>query len=393
MGFLWTSESVTEGHPDKIADIVSDTVLDLYTSQDASARVACEVYASAGRLIVGGEVSSVANVTVEDIDIAARDVIRSIGYDDPSIGYSADDIVVDVILNQQSPEISRAVDDGEELGAGDQGMMFGYATRETAGRLPLGLAVSRALTQRQTLVHNRYGNEHIRPDGKAQVTVRYDDNGVPVSLRTVLLSIQHGEGGLDSTVVDDEIIRPVVNKFQLPVESLIVNPSGSFVVGGPGADVGLTGRKVIVDTYGSAAHHGGGAFSGKDLSKVDRSGAYAARHAAKWLVDSGLVDNTAEVRVAYGIGLPEPIDISVVADGINDGNGTATRALRDYFDFSVSALVNNYSRYDEEGNIRYNFADVARRGHFGDADEYGVRGATTTLPWENSAVLQVLGKD
>ncbi len=326
---LFTSESVTEGHPDKMADQISDAVLDACLEQDPGARVACETLVNTGMAVVSGELSTSATI---DIPSIVRDTVSSIGYDDGDLRYSADSIAVLVSMDEQSPEIAQGVDAGLEIraggsdeeydsaGAGDQGMMFGYATAETDALMPLPILLAHRLAERLAEARKEGAVDYLRPDGKTQVTIRYRD-GEPVAIERILVSTQH-----DPDIDLETRIRPDIwESVVLPVldtgfgemadrdalyESLLVNPTGSFVIGGPVGDAGLTGRKIIVDTYGGAARHGGGAFSGKDPSKVDRSAAYAARYAAKNVVASGLA-RRCEVQVAYAIGVARPVSVMV----------------------------------------------------------------------------------
>jgi S-adenosylmethionine synthetase len=330
---LFTSESVTEGHPDKVADQISDAVLDACLEQDPGARVACETLVNTGMAVISGELTTSAVIDIPEI---ARETVRRIGYDSGDLGFSADAIAVLVAMDEQSPEIAQGVDAGletreggssdqlDEAGAGDQGMMFGYATRETETLMPMPIQIAHRLAERLTAVRKDGTLEYLRPDGKTQVTVRYAD-GVPVGIERVLVSTQHDDGiDLESRIRPDvweTVVLPVledgygemVDRDRLH-ESLLVNPTGSFVIGGPVGDAGLTGRKIIVDTYGGAARHGGGAFSGKDPSKVDRSAAYAARYAAKNVVAAGLADRC-EVQVAYAIGVAHPVSVMVETFG------------------------------------------------------------------------------
>ncbi|MFZ9668671.1 MAG: methionine adenosyltransferase [Solirubrobacterales bacterium] len=326
---LFTSESVTEGHPDKIADQISDAVLDACLSQDPGARVACETLVNTGMAVVSGELSTSATI---DIPSIVRDTVASIGYDDGDLRYSADSIAVLVSMDEQSPEIAQGVDTGLEIragdseeeydsaGAGDQGMMFGYATAETDALMPLPILLAHRLAERLAEARKEGAVEYLRPDGKTQVTIRYRD-GEPVAIERILVSTQHDPGvDLETRIRPDiweSVVVPVLDTGfgemadrDALYESLLVNPTGSFVIGGPVGDAGLTGRKIIVDTYGGAARHGGGAFSGKDPSKVDRSAAYAARYAAKNVVASGLA-RRCEVQVAYAIGVARPVSVMV----------------------------------------------------------------------------------
>ena len=307
--FLFTSESVSMGHPDKLADQISDGVLDALLEQDPDSRVACETMVTTGIAIIAGEVTSKA---VVDFQKVVRDVIREVGYTDDHMGICADTCAVMVSLDKQSPDIAQGVDEnsdsGKSIGAGDQGLMFGYACNETDVLMPFPITYSHRLVKRQAEVRKSGALSWLRPDAKSQVSVRYED-GKPVSVDTVVLSTQHSEDVDHATLseaVIEEIIKPVLPADMLTSDTrFLVNPTGRFVIGGPHGDCGLTGRKIIVDTYGGSAHHGGGAFSGKDPSKVDRSAAYAMRYVAKNVVAAGLAEQC-EAQVAYAIGVAEP---------------------------------------------------------------------------------------
>ena len=324
---LFTSESVTEGHPDKIADKVSDTILDACLAQDPNSRVACETLVNTGMAVISGEISTEAEIDVTEL---VRDTICEIGYDNGEVGYDGNSIAVLVAMDKQSPEIAQGVDEGIETrvggssdefdlaGAGDQGMMFGYATTETESLMPMPIQVAHRLSERLTLVRKNETLDYLRPDGKTQVTVRYQD-GRPIAIERGLISTQHDEGIDEVATLQpdlwENVILPVLNEQYGDLldekslyDSLLVNPTGKFVIVGPVGDAGLTGRKIIVDTYGGAARHGGGAFSGKDPSKVDRSAAYAARNAAKNVVAAGLSERC-EVQVAYAIGVAHPVSV------------------------------------------------------------------------------------
>ena len=330
---LFTSESVTEGHPDKMADQISDAVLDACLEQDPGARVACETLVNTGMAVISGELTTSASI---DIPSIVRDTVASIGYDNGDLRYSADSISVLVSMDEQSPEIAQGVDSGLEIregasedeldsaGAGDQGMMFGYATDETETLMPLPIHLAHRLAERLAEARKEGAVDYLRPDGKTQVTIRYRD-GEPVAIERILVSTQHDpDVDLETRIRPDvweSVVVPVLDSGYGELadrdalyESLLVNPTGSFVIGGPVGDAGLTGRKIIVDTYGGAARHGGGAFSGKDPSKVDRSAAYAARYAAKNVVASGLAKRC-EVQVAYAIGVARPVSVMVETFG------------------------------------------------------------------------------
>lgn len=355
--YLFTSESVTEGHPDKIADQTSDAVLDAILTDDPDGRVACEVLVTTGLAIVAGEITT---RTYVDIPGIVRGTIRSIGYTDSSYGIDGETCAVMVTIDRQSPDIAQGVDPG---GAGDQGMMFGYAVNETEELMPAPITLAHRLTSRLAQMRKNGDLPWLRPDGKAQVTLEYE-NGKPQRIHTVVLSTQHSPDiGLDELreEVIERVITPALpeNLFD-PKKCIIhVNPTGRFVVGGPHGDAGLTGRKIIVDTYGGAGRHGGGAFSGKDPSKVDRSGAYAARWAAKNVVAAKLADRC-EVNLAYAIGVAEPVAIHVDTFGTNKVDEAAIeKALRDVFDFRPRAII------DSLGLKNPIYRPTAAYGHFG----------------------------
>ncbi len=371
--WTFTSESVTEGHPDKMADQVSDAVLDAILSEDPNGRVACETLLTTGLCVVAGEITTTAYV---DIPKLAREVIKGIGYDNALYGFDGNTCGVIVSIDEQSPNIGEGVSQSEEIrsgksgedilnsqGAGDQGMMFGYACDETADLMPLPIWLAHRMAERLTEVRKADVVPYLRPDGKTQVTFDYVD-GKPVRLRTVLISTQHAPGVDRDTVIRpdliEHVIRPVVpEQFADDDYAVWINPSGVFELGGPHADTGLTGRKIIVDTYGGMGRHGGGAFSGKDPSKVDRSAAYAARWVAKHVVASGAASRC-EVQVAYAIGLAQPISILV------ETFGTATvaperieQAVRDTFDLRPRAII------DSLDLKRPIYRKTAAYGHFG----------------------------
>jgi len=374
--YLFTSESVTEGHPDKVADQISDGVLDAVMAQDPHGRVACETLVNTGLVVVSGEISTTAVFDVQDI---ARETIRKIGYTDASLGFSADSCAVLNAVDKQSADIAQGVDaayetrqdgaDGDEFdlaGAGDQGMMFGYATNETPELMPVPIALAHRLARRLAEVRKDGTLDYLRPDGKTQVSVRYAD-GVPVGIEKLLISTQHAEG-TEGRLRDDLWEHVVVP--ELPAElydesalraDFLVNPTGRFVIGGPVGDCGLTGRKIIVDTYGGMARHGGGAFSGKDPSKVDRSAAYAARWVAKNVVAAGLADR-AEVQVAYAIGVARPVSIMVETFGTEAAGLSPERIealVSDRFDLRPAAFRH---RLDLHRPI---YQKTAAYGHFG----------------------------
>lgn len=354
--FQFTSESVSEGHPDKIADQVSDAILDAYLAQDPDARVACECLITRQQLVVAGEISSSARV---DAIAVARDVIRRIGYADEAVGFDCQSATYTNLLHQQSPEIGNRVAQGD---AGDQGMMFGYACRETPEYMPLPMIIAHALTRRQSELRNSGEIDWLLPDAKSQVTVRYDGH-MPVAIEAVVLSTQH-RPGIHQEVIRDAVIRdiitPVLSACELDSDpQYFINPSGSFTIGGPLGDTGLTGRKIIVDTYGGMCTHGGGAFSGKDPSKLDRSGAYAARYVAKHLVAAGWADRCT-VQISYAIGRAEPISLLVDFQGTGRFSETdALDAIRSTFDLTPQGIV---SKLELKRPI---YLETAAYGHFG----------------------------
>ena len=354
---LFTSESVTEGHPDKIADQTSDAVLDAILADDPNGRVACEVLVTTGLAIVAGEITT---TTYVDIPGIVRGTIRSIGYTDSNYGIDGETCAVMVTIDRQSPDIAQGVDPG---GAGDQGMMFGYAVNETEELMPAPVTLAHRLTHQLAALRKNGTLPWLRPDGKAQVTLEYD-NGKPVRVDTVVVSTQHSPDiGLEELrrAVIDRVITPALpsDLFDAKKATIHVNPTGRFVVGGPHGDAGLTGRKIIVDTYGGAGRHGGGAFSGKDPSKVDRSAAYAARWAAKNVVAAGLADRC-EVNLAYAIGVAEPVAIHVDTFGTAKvSDEVIERALHEVFDFTPKAIIESL------GLKNPIYRATAAYGHFG----------------------------
>jgi S-adenosylmethionine synthetase len=373
--FLFTSESVTEGHPDKVADQISDGVLDAVLVDDPFGRVACETLVNTGLVVVSGEISTSTYVDIQEV---ARETIRKIGYVDPELGFAADSVAVLNALDKQSPDIARGVDlafesradgggGGDEFdvaGAGDQGMMFGYASNETQELMPLPISLAHKLAKRLAVVRKDGSVPYLRPDGKTQVSVRYVD-GRPVEIEKLLISSQHAPGS-EALIRDDlweRVVLPVLPAVLFDVNKLrqefLVNPTGRFVIGGPVGDAGLTGRKIIVDTYGGFARHGGGAFSGKDPSKVDRSAAYAARYVAKNLVAAGLADR-AEVQVAYAIGVARPVSVMVETFGTEKvGRGTILALVNEFFDLRPGAFREYLKLH------RPIYQNTAAYGHFG----------------------------
>jgi S-adenosylmethionine synthetase len=376
--FLLTSESVTEGHPDKVCDQVSDAVLDGMLAQDPDARVACETAITKGLCIVIGEVTTHAEL---DIQRTIRDTIRDIGYSSEEIGFDADHALIQVYLKEQSPDIAASVDhsleeregtledDPYELqGAGDQGMMIGFACRETPELMPLTISLAHRLARQLAQTRKDGSLPFLRPDGKTQVTVEYD-RGVPKRIEAIVVSTHHAPGVSQKELADGVhslVIEPVLKGLVIDANTkIMVNPSGQFIVGGPAADAGLTGRKIIVDTYGGVARHGGGAFSGKDPSKVDRSAAYAARHVAKNLVAAGLADRC-EVQVSYAIGRAHPTSIAVEAFGTATvSEAELLELVRRHFDLRPGAIIANMRLK------RPIYRPTASYGHFG-RDDLGV---------------------
>ena len=360
---LFTSESVTEGHPDKISDQISDAILDAMLEQDASSRVACETLVTTGMVVVAGEVTTKAWVDMQKV---VRDTVKAIGYTDSNMGFDFNTCAVLISLDKQSPDIAQGVNEGEgahtEQGAGDQGLMFGYACDETPELMPLPIQLAHRLTERLAHVRKDGSMDYLRPDGKSQVTVRYVD-GEPKSVEAVVISTQHAEDVSQEQLHDDilkNVIRYVIPEIYLSDSTLYhINPTGIFVIGGPQGDCGLTGRKIIVDTYGGMGRHGGGAFSGKDPSKVDRSAAYAARHVAKNAVAAGLASRC-EVQLAYAIGVAEPVSVSVQTFGTNKiEDSKIIELIRNNFELKPAGLIR------ELNLLRPIYQKTAAYGHFG----------------------------
>jgi S-adenosylmethionine synthetase len=350
MGYLFTSESVSEGHPDKIADQISDAILDAMLMQDADSRVACETLVTTGLAVIAGEVTTKAYVEIPDV---VRETIRRIGYTKPEYRFDADSCGVIVALHSQSPDIARGVDEaeGKEQGAGDQGMMFGYATNETPEYMPMALAFAHRLVERLAYIRKNEPElmPYLRPDAKAQVTIEYDDNNQPRRVHTIVVSTQHDEFDTDKNMhrriaedVKRHVIGAVIPTQYLDEQTIYhINPTGKFVIGGPHGDAGLTGRKIIVDTYGGKGAHGGGAFSGKDPSKVDRSAAYATRHIAKNLVAAGVADEVL-VQVSYAIGVAQPVSLTVNTFGtakVNKSDVEIAAIVKELFDLRPKAII------------------------------------------------------
>lgn len=359
--YVFTSESVSEGHPDKIADQISDAILDAILEQDPAARVACEVMVKTGMVIVGGEITTKAWVDVEEI---TRHVIRDIGYNSSSMGFDWESCAVLSAIGKQSPDIARGVDNDitKKLGAGDQGLMFGYASRETDVFMPAPIEYAHRLMEKQAQLRKSGALPWLRPDAKSQITMKYE-NGMPVEVDTVVFSTQHApeiEHEDLTHYIREQIIKAVLPEAWLTENTrYFINPTGRFVIGGPLGDCGLTGRKIIVDTYGGMARHGGGCFSGKDPSKVDRSAAYAARHVAKNIVAAGLADKC-EIQVSYAIGVAEPTSIFVETFGTGK---LSTRALIDlihqHFDLTPQGIIEHHQL------LRPIYKETATYGHYG----------------------------
>ncbi len=385
---LFTSESVTEGHPDKVCDAISDAILDACMAQDPMSRVACETAACTGFVLITGEITTKATI---DYQAIARKTINEIGYNKSEYGFDGNTCAVLVAMDQQSPDIAMGVDNALEtkadlkaleknmsdaeigaIGAGDQGMMFGFATNETEEYMPYPIALAHKLCKRLTDVRKDGTLSYLRPDGKSQVSVEYDENGKPVRLEAVVLSTQHDEDVTQEQIHEDikkYVFDPVLPKELVDDKTkFYINPTGRFVIGGPHGDAGLTGRKIIVDTYGGYARHGGGAFSGKDCTKVDRSAAYAARYVAKNLVAAGLADQ-AEIQLSYAIGVAEPTSVQVNTNGTGKlSDEELTKIIREHFDLRPAGII---KMLDLRRPI---YKATAAYGHFGRTD--------VELPWE-----------
>jgi S-adenosylmethionine synthetase len=397
--FLFTSESVTEGHPDKMADQISDAVLDAIMEQDRDGRVACETFVTTGLVLVGGEITTKGYV---DIPRIVRRVVREIGYADAGTGFDCTTCSVLTSIDEQSPDIAQGVTEAYEArhipgdedpldkeGAGDQGMMFGYATRETKQLMPMPIQIAHQLAHRLSEVRKAEVIPYLRPDGKTQVTVRYE-NGKPVEIMKILISTQHGPGIDCETLIKpdlwEHVVEPVLHADYHELyterelrENMLVNPTGKFEIGGPMGDAGLTGRKIIIDTYGGAARHGGGAFSGKDPSKVDRSAAYAARHVAKNVVAAGLADRC-EIQVAYAIGVAHPQSLMVETYGTERvSRSTILELIEKHFDLRPGAIIRDL-------NLRRPiFRKTAAYGHFGRDDR--------DFTWEKTDKAETLRRE
>lgn len=387
--WLFTSESVTEGHPDKMCDQISDGILDAILEQDPNGRVACETVTKTGFVLVAGEISTNCYI---DIPKIVRNTVKNIGYDNAEYGFDYKTCAVLTSIEEQSGDIAMGVDEADEykkdhqdtndmIGAGDQGMMFGFACNETPEFMPMPISLAHKLSQKLSEVRKSKLVDYLRPDGKTQVTVEYHDNK-PVRIDTIVISTQHGPD-VDRKTIEKDLIEHVI-KTIVPAELLdentkyFINPTGRFVIGGPQGDSGLTGRKIIVDTYGGYSRHGGGAFSGKDPTKVDRSAAYAARHIAKNIVAAGLADKC-EVELAYAIGVAKPVSIMVETFGTNKiDTEKIEKAVAENFDLRPAAIIENFKLR------RPIYQQVAAYGHFGRND--------LDLPWEKTDKVEVLKK-
>ena len=388
---LFTSESVSEGHPDKIADQISDAILDAILTEDPKARVACETSVTTGLVLVFGEISTTAYV---DIQKVVRDTIKEIGYTRAKYGFDGDMVAVLSAIDEQSPDIAQGVnealekredgkdDELDEIGAGDQGLMFGFAVDETPELMPLPIALSHRLVRRLATLRKTGALNYLRPDAKSQVTVEYDANNRPARVDTVVVSTQH-DPDVDNATLRRDVIEQVI-KAEIPAELLdeqtryFINPTGRFVIGGPQGDAGLTGRKIIVDTYGGYARHGGGAFSGKDATKVDRSASYAARYIAKNIVAAGLAHKV-EIQLAYAIGVAQPVSISIDTFGTSEVSEEAlVKAVRANFDLRPAGII---KMLDLQRPI---YKQTAAYGHFGRTD--------VDLPWEHLDKVDALKK-
>ncbi len=378
--FLFTSESVSEGHPDKVADQISDAVLDAIIAQDPTARVACETFVKTGMALIGGEIATSAWVDMEQL---ARQVINDIGYNDPEMGFDAHSCAVITAIGKQSADIARGVDRGpkEEQGAGDQGLMFGYASNETDVLMPAPITYAHRLMMRQAELRKRGTLPWLRPDAKSQITFHYVD-GKPAAVTNIVLSTQHSPDINHANLVEaviEEIIKPTIPAAWLKQTQYYINPTGRFVVGGPLGDCGLTGRKIIVDTYGGMSRHGGGCFSGKDPSKVDRSAAYAARYVAKNIVAAGLADRC-EVQISYAIGVAEPTAVYVETFGTGRvPTQKIVQLVRKHFDLRPYGIINMLNL------LRPIYRKTASYGHFGRED--------LDASWERTDKATVLNEE
>ena len=384
-GYLLTSESVTEGHPDKLCDQVSDSILDAIMQQDPFARVACETATTTNLVVLLGEITTSARVDYEKI---ARETIVGIGYNNDDLGLDGNNCEIKIALGTQSPDIKAGVDtslesrkgESEKIGAGDQGMMIGYASNESEDYMPLPISISHSITRKMAELRKNNNLDWIRPDGKSQITFEYDANGKPIRINTVVISTQHSPN-ISQEDIKNELMEKVCSeaipeKYLDSETKFIINPSGQFIIGGPHGDAGLTGRKIIVDTYGGSCRHGGGAFSGKDCTKVDRTGAYAARWVAKNCVAAGLAEKM-EIQLSYAIGVSEPISIMADTHGTNSiPENEIVDKIKQNFDLSPGGIIENL-------NLRRPiYKQTASYGHFGRND--------LSLPWENLNMIEKL---
>ncbi len=369
--FLFSSESVTEGHPDKIADQISDAILDAILTEDPFGRVACETLVTTGLAVIAGEITTIASPNLQEI---AREVIADIGYTDANYGFDAQHSAILTTIDRQSPDIAMGVNPG---GAGDQGLMFGYACTETPELMPLPITLAHQLTQRLAHVRKNEILDFLRPDGKSQVTVEYIDNK-PTKVTTIVVSSQHDPDVTDSTLKEaiiDEVIKKVIPEDLMSPDVVYhINPTGRFVTGGPHGDAGVTGRKIIVDTYGGMGRHGGGALSGKDPTKVDRSATYAARHAAKNLVAAGLAERC-EIQIAYAIGRKAPVSVMVDTFGTGDDD-MASKLVNQHFDLTPEGIIERLKLREPI------YRNTAAYGHFGRTD--------TSFTWEKTDYVEKL---
>jgi S-adenosylmethionine synthetase len=383
-GHLFTSESVTMGHPDKVADQISDAVLDAMIAQDPQSRVACETMVTTGMAVVAGEITSKAVVDIPDL---VRDTIKEIGYNDPHMGFDYENCAVITSIDKQSPDISQGVTAGQGLyshqGAGDQGIMFGYACKETSDLMPLPIHLAHKLTDRLSKMRQRKKLKFLRPDGKSQVTVEYDKNNKPKRIHTVVISTQHTPDAKYKSLrkqIIDNVIMPALPKRLVDKDLIIhVNPTGRFVIGGPKGDCGLTGRKIIVDTYGGRGSHGGGAFSGKDPTKVDRTASYMARYIAKNVVAAGLAD-ACEVQLSYAIGVADPLSVLIDTEGsAKVDEKLISKAVKKVFPLTPTAMIKHLKLQ------RPIYKETARNGHFGRKD--------SAFTWEKTDMAAKLRRE
>lgn len=380
MAYLFSSESVSEGHPDKLCDQISDAILDAALAQDPDSRVAAECFASTGLIVVGGEITTKAHLDIRKI---VRQTIQEIGYTDPAFGIDAESCGIITTINQQSPDIAQGVDEKDgELGAGDQGMMFGFACNQTPELMPLPISLAHRLVKKLAELRKAKKIAYLRPDAKAQITVEFDEAHQPKRIHTVVISTQHNPDVSQDQIKKDmieQVINAVIPEKLLDSNTRIfINPTGKFVIGGPHGDTGLTGRKIIVDTYGGWSAHGGGAFSGKDATKVDRSGAYIARYIAKNLVAAGIADQV-EIQLAYAIGVAQPVSIHVNTRGTSSlSNQKIEELIAEHFELTPSCIIKTLDLN------RPIYRNTAAYGHFGRDD--------LDVPWEKTDKVEILKK-